>query len=192
MISFLLGLGNFGSRYAHTRHNVGFDVLDIVAGKLDCRRQPPDPLFDWATERSGDRPLILAWPTTYMNRSGRAAARILDEHDLSPEEMLVIVDDFNLPLGSLRFRPSGSDGGHNGLASLIDEIGSSGFPRLRLGIGPAPEDREIADWVLEPFSPSETEAAQKMLALAAEAVIFALRQPFEAAQQKYNIRTDPA
>ncbi len=192
MISLLLGLGNFGRTYAHTRHNVGFDVLDRVSDELNCRRQPPDPLYDWAIEKSGARPLILAWPTTYMNRSGLAARKIMQEHELAPSEMLAIVDDFNLPLGSLRFRRSGSDGGHNGLASMIEELGSTDFRRLRLGIGPPPEDYGISDWVLEPFTAAEMPAAEKMLALAAEAVIFALQQPFEAAMQKYNSKNDPA
>lgn len=135
MISLILGLGNIGKKYEGTRHNVGFEVIDHLAGRLNLTSMPREKEYDWAVARLGERELILAKPRTYMNLSGLAAAKLLEKHDLTPEQMLVIVDDFALPLGAVRIRGKGSDGGHNGLESLIEELGTQAFPRIRLGIG---------------------------------------------------------
>ena len=186
MISQVIGLGNIGKRYENTRHNLGFEVLHLVRDRLDAELKPETATFFRAEKTLGDRNIILAWPTTYMNRSGRAAKALLQENDCPPSEMLVVVDDFNLPLGRIRFRREGSDGGHNGLASLIEELGTENFPRLRLGIGPVPENESPVDFVLERFSSKEAKMAKKMIAIAAEAVIFAIHNRFEEAMSKYN------
>ncbi|PWB75112.1 hypothetical protein C3F09_03005, partial [candidate division GN15 bacterium] len=107
--------------------------------------------------------LILAWPRTYVNCSGDAAIKLLEDNGIRPSEMLALVDDFNLPLGALRFRSGGSDGGHNGLASLIETLGTEDFPRLRMGIGPVDKSTDIVDFVLSKFTASERKSADTML-----------------------------
>lgn len=186
MISLVIGLGNIGRRYEKTRHNLGFEVLDRVEKELGAGRRTETATCFRSEKRLGERNIILAWPTTYMNLSGLAALNLIEEYQRPLSEMLAVVDDFNLPLGRIRFRRGGSDGGHNGLASLIEELGSGDFPRLRLGIGPAPENESTIDFVLEKFSSKEENTAKKMIAIAAEAVIFAIHNRFEEAMSKYN------
>ncbi|MBN1213659.1 MAG: aminoacyl-tRNA hydrolase [candidate division Zixibacteria bacterium] len=186
MISLVLGLGNIGRRYEKTRHNLGFRVLDLVCEKLEAHRKPAVSDYDWAEKTLNQRRIILARPKTYMNLSGLAARALLRLNHLEPEEMLVVVDDFNLPLGRLRFRPTGSDGGHNGLESIIGELQTENFPRLRLGIGPVTGNRDAVDFVLGKFTAEEADSVKKMIASAAEAVIFALHNRFEEAMSKYN------
>ena len=187
MISLVLGLGNIGEKYAGTRHNVGFEVLYRVEKTLNAKPKRSTRDYDWAVAKQDDRKIILARPKTYMNLSGIAAEALLQRNDLSPSEMLVVVDDFALPLGTLRFRLKGSDGGHNGLASLIETLGTEQFPRLRLGIGPLPEGvEESAEFVLSPFEKNEEEPARKMIETAAEAVVFAIDNRLELAMSRYN------
>ncbi len=191
MISLAVGLGNIGERYAGTRHNVGFEALDLVASQLKARSLPDADHYRIARiEKSRrielERDLTLAQPTTLMNRSGLAVAHLLESLGLEPTEMLIIVDDFNLPLGSLRFRPSGADGGHNGLASIAEHIGTEQFPRLRVGIGPLADIESHSEFVLSRFLAEELPSVKKMLAKAAEAVIFAFCHRFEEAMSKYN------
>jgi len=186
MISLVIGLGNIGKRYENTRHNLGFEVLHLVREGLEAVLRPETATSYRAEKTLGERKIILAWPTTYMNESGRAARALLQENYRQPSEMLVVVDDYNLPLGRIRFRRGGSDGGHNGLTSLIEELGTENFPRLRLGIGPVPENESSVDFVLEKFSPKEDKMAKIMIAIAAEAVIFAIHNRFEEAMSKYN------
>lgn len=186
MISLIVGLGNIGRRYRGTRHNVGFDVLDRTATMLKAPKPVSTP-FDERTEVSrNDRRIVLAWPTTYMNLSGQAVEALLQLYSLSPREMLVVVDDFALTLGRLRLRKTGSDGGHNGLASIIETIGTESFPRLRLGIGPAPDGVDPADFVLAPFEKSESEAVSAMIGTAAEAVVFTIDHRFDEAMSTFN------
>ena len=186
MISLVLGLGNIGADYAETRHNVGFEVLFRVEEALKAERRPSTVTYDWATARCGEREILLAWPRTYMNRSGMAAEALLQQANLSPSEMLVVVDDRYLPLGSLRFRRQGSDGGHNGLWSLIETLRTQQFPRLRLGIGPKPDGVSTVDFVLQRFAENEIEPARTMIATAAEAVVFAIDHRLELAMSTYN------
>ncbi|HQL25241.1 MAG TPA: aminoacyl-tRNA hydrolase, partial [candidate division Zixibacteria bacterium] len=131
MISLVVGLGNIGRRYAGTRHNLGFEVLDRAAAALGAPRATRTGLDERTVCRRGDRTIVLAWPRTYMNRSGDAVAALLQDYGLRPAEVLVVVDDFNLPLGRVRLRTGGSDGGHNGLASIIATLETQRFPRLR-------------------------------------------------------------
>lgn len=188
MISLVLGLGNIGRRFEKTRHNVGFEVLNLVFEKLEARRQKPAREYEWAVKALASRNIILAWPKTHMNQSGLAAQALLHRENLEPADMLVVVDDFNLPLGRLRFREEGSDGGHNGLESLITVLGTRAFPRLRLGIGPYPPgELDSTAFVLSKFGRGEAATVKKMVAFAAEAVIFALHNRLEEAMSKYNI-----
>lgn len=185
-ISLIVGLGNMGRRYEGTRHNAGFAVLDHLVERL---RVPGAQWtrFDCRIEfrRSGRR-MVMAWPRTYMNRSGEAVEALLQDYTLTPSEMVVVVDDFNLPLGRLRLRKEGSEGGHNGLASIIETIGTEEFPRIRLGIGPAPEGVDPADFVLAPFDESERETVQAMIETAGDAVIHSIDHRFDEAMNIFN------
>ncbi len=185
-ITLILGLGNIGSRYDGTRHNIGFDVLDRIAESHRAGFRKADDLYDLCTITAGEHEVPLVKPRTYVNRSGWAAEDLLQRYDLMPEQMLVVVDDFALPLGRLRFRSSGSDGGHNGLLSMIETLGTTSFPRLRLGIGPAPEGIDPADFVLARFAPDELEAKEAMIRAAAEAVVFTIDHRFDEAMSTYN------
>ena len=155
MIQLVIVLGNIWQKYVGTRHNVGFEVVNRVAVKSNAAPLPSRPNFESATvslsEADDSAQLILALPTTSMNLSGLAVEELLGELSLSPQHMLVVVDDINLPLGSLRFRMGGSDGGHNGLASIIERLETEDFPRLRLGIGPPTDKEDVADFVLRRF-----------------------------------------
>jgi PTH1 family peptidyl-tRNA hydrolase len=186
MISLVLGLGNIGKKYAGTRHNVGFDVVTRVADKLGAQMQPRRSEYDWTVADVAERKIVLAWPRTYMNLSGEAASMLVADLEISPQQMLVVVDDFNLPLGAIRVRPKGSDGGHNGLISLIEELGTSDFPRVRLGIGPLPENEEVIDFVLGKFTPAERKRTDDMIVMAADAVLFALDHRLDETMSKFN------
>jgi PTH1 family peptidyl-tRNA hydrolase len=186
----ILGLGNIGEEYAGTRHNIGFDVLDLIAAD-NFIFEKSYRLVKTAVSKNGER-IVLGWPQTYMNRSGKAAKYLLEREQIDIDKLLVVVDDFALPIGSLRFRPSGSDGGHNGLASLSEELGTTDYARLRLGIGPLPEGKDVADFVLSPFSRNELEIKKKMVQTAAKAVIFASVHGVANAMNKYNRIVNPA
>ncbi len=186
----ILGLGNIGEEYTGTRHNIGFDVLDLIASE-NFIFEKQHRLVKTAVSKTGDR-VLLGWPQTYMNRSGKAAKYLLEREKIPLSKLLVVVDDFALPIGSLRFRPSGSDGGHNGLASLSEELGTTDYARLRLGIGPLPEGEDVADFVLSRFSRNELEIQKKMVQTAAEAVIFASVHGVQSAMNKYNRIINPA
>jgi PTH1 family peptidyl-tRNA hydrolase len=190
-LSLIVGLGNIGPEYAGTRHNVSFEVVGRVAQALKARRLPSRPSFEAAeadlvgSDGVSCR-LVLAVPTTYMNRSGLAVLELLEELALTPQELLVVVDDVDLPLGALRIRPSGSDGGHNGLYSIIEQLQTEDFPRLRLGIGRPPDNQDTAEYVLSRFRPEEANEVERMVAFAAEAVIFAVTHRLEEAMLQFN------
>jgi len=157
----VVGLGNPGREYAPTRHNVGFRVVDALAGEgRSFERRGP---YFFHGSRIAGRRVVLAKPAIFMNRSGAAVAALLGDFNLAPADVLVVSDDANLPLGRLRVRPRGSDGGQKGLASIIRAIGSEEFSRLRLGIGPPPEGKDLADYVLEPFLEEEKGSVAAMI-----------------------------
>ena len=188
-IALVLGLGNIGPKYVNTRHNLGFEVVAAVARELEATPLPSRPNYESvlvSPDESRPDPLILALPTTLMNRSGWAAADLLDEMTLEPLRMLVVSDDVNLPLGALRFRAGGSNGGHNGLASITEQLRTEEFPRLRLGIGPAVDKEDMAAFVLSRFSEKELPEVERMVAKAAKAVIFAVTHRLEKAMSQFN------
>ena len=187
-ISFLYGLGNPGPDFQGTRHNIGFEALDLLARRNDARwRSVPGPAlesgFDVGTKR-----VILLKPRVFMNLSGKLLARI---ESVDPASLLVICDDINLPLGMLRFREGGGSGGHRGLDSIIEHLGTEDFARLRMGVGAPPTGEEWSDYVLEPFMSDELEEARKMVETSSDAVETLLRQGLPAAMQKYNKRVPP-
>ena len=185
-IALVVGLGNVGRKYEGTRHNVGFDVLDLVACRSRAAALPETDRYRLARASRDDTEFVLAWPTTFMNLSGKAVRELLTRFALAPEQMLVVVDDFALPLGRIRLRKSGSDGGHNGLASITEDIGTRDFPRMRLGIGPAPADTDPAEFVLGQFDAAEQERREDMTATAADAVLHSITHRFDETMNIYN------
>lgn len=182
----VVGLGNPGREYAPTRHNLGFWVLDRLARTLRIR------VARWAHgglcgegEVGGEKVALLK-PQTFMNRSGLSVASAADRYALTPTDILVIHDDLDLELGRLRLRPQGGPGGHNGVRSVIESLGTEAFPRLRIGIGRPPEGWEAATFVLNPFEPEEKAIVDRTVALAAEAAETFLREGLEAAMNRYN------
>lgn len=187
----MLGLGNPGEQYRRTRHNFGFLVTDALAQASGVRfRTGPGPSLIGPFTAGGNRG-ILAQPRTWMNRSGIAARAILDRFGgPPPERLLVVTDDLDLPLGRMRIRSAGGAGGHNGLRSLIEELGTDAFPRLRLGIGrPDGDDREdVVDYVLEPFEEEEGAVVADVVERAAQGVRVILEKGIDAAMSRFNAR----
>lgn len=182
------GLGNPGPAYAATRHNAGFRVVDEVCRILRCRlHDGPGPARIGRQVRENVE-LVLLQPLTYMNASGTAVAVWLEREGIPLTHMLAVVDDLALPLGRLRLRPRGSDGGHNGLRSLMDVLGTEEFPRLRCGIRPdsPPPAEELADFVLSPFQQSERDLVDTMIQRAAEAALVCAAQGVAAAMNRFN------
>jgi PTH1 family peptidyl-tRNA hydrolase len=181
----VLGIGNPGPEYEGTRHNAGFLVLDLVARRLGLNfrrleRRGPDGeerfggkvralVAEGGPTAGGDDGFLLVKPQTFVNLTGDVAGPLLSAFGLAPDSLFVVVDDLNLPLGRIRIRPSGSSGGHNGLKSIEQALGSQEWPRLRLGIG-APLDVSAVEHVLTHFAPQEREVLARVLERAAEAV----------------------
>jgi len=190
-IKIVCGLGNPGESYEHTRHNLGYDIIDRLARQPGFSAVTAASVFDYRTAPGADGPIYLIRPTTYVNRSGIAVIRALEMFDADPDELFVISDDFDLHLGTIRIRKSGSSGGHNGLQSIIDEIGQSDFPRLRAGIGPLPAEtaghpERIPDFVLSRFRPDEDESVAEMISRAVEAVTLVIAGELDLAISRYN------
>jgi len=183
---FLLGLGNPGPRYAHTRHNLGFRVIDAMASSHGIARWSQRQTLVRAEFDIVSTRIVLAKPQTYMNLSGHAAAELRSDFGAEPGELLVAVDDIALPLGQLRLRIRGSDGGHNGLKSVIAELGTSEFPRLRMGVGPVPSDVDPAEFVLSPFPSEEALNADAMVVRAVQCVEAVVRVGFDRAMGVFN------
>jgi PTH1 family peptidyl-tRNA hydrolase len=182
----LVGLGNPGPRYAATRHNAGFRLLDRLARDLEAGPAEGGDGLRARRAELGGAELLLVWPLTYMNRSGEALAGLPEAEETGCERHLVLLDDVALPFGTLRFRAGGSAGGHNGLQSVLDHFGSDRVPRLRLGVGPGDPDRDLAEFVLEPFSEEEERAMDAWLGRASEAVRVFLTEGPEEAMTRYN------
>ena len=193
VIKLVVGLGNPGREYELTRHNVGFMTIDKLlagfpAGRFEESSTAQSRLF---TGRLRGKTLFLQMPQTYMNLSGKAVAVFARRNQIIPEEILVISDDLDLPLGRMRLRSGGSDGGHNGLKSIIAELGSAAFKRLRLGIGHQ-DSGTTADHVLGSFTAEENAVLQQVLVRAAEAVNCVLSAGMSCAMNKYNAKPQQA
>ena len=186
----MLGLGNPGAEYAHTRHNVGFDVVDKLAGRHRFRLNLHRDHVHCGLGTIASTPVLLAKPMTYMNRSGEAARALLARYPLETPRLLVIVDDVALPPGRIRIRPSGSDGGHNGLSSIIASLGTQGFPRVRVGIG-SPPPGQMVEYVLSRFSPQEREMVDDAIHRAADAVEAILTEGVQTAMNRFNASSAP-
>jgi PTH1 family peptidyl-tRNA hydrolase len=182
----VVGLGNPGARYARTRHNAGFRVIEILRPMLSAREVPPVPDAEVFIGRSAAGDVLLVKPLAWMNRSGPVVVRVLREHGLEPGDLLVVSDDVNLPLGKLRFRLGGGPGGHNGLASIVEALGCEEFARLRIGVGFEGLAGDLTDFVLGPFDADEEEVAQASFERAAEAVVTFLVHGPEKAMNDFN------
>ncbi len=180
----IVGLGNPGLKYAGTRHNVGFDVIDYLAAAPGCT--PFREKFEAfvAEMKEGDETVLLVKPLTFMNLSGRAVRAIADFYKVPVESLLVVCDDLNLPLGKLRIRTKGSHGGQNGLRNIQEQLGTDAYTRLRLGVGQPAFD--AVDHVLSKFKPGERAAVEDAIAIAAQAAVLWVRQGAEAAMNKFN------
>ncbi len=192
----IVGLGNPGPKYDRTRHNVGFEIVNLLAQRWQIPLAEQKKFQGIVGEgiRSGNRKIRLLKPQTYMNNSGQSIRAVVDWYKLPPESVLVIYDEMDLPVGKLRMRLSGSAGGHNGMKSAIAHLGSQAFPRLRIGIGSARDeerDRDTISHVLGKFSPQEGVMIAEVIQLAADAVELSLRQGVEKAMSLYNNRSVP-
>lgn len=192
----VIGLGNPGAKYARTRHNAGFDIVEILSSQLRIRLHKlryraliGEGVFE-------EKKVVLAQPQTFMNLSGESVSLLLKWYKPSLSNVIVVYDDIDLPPGTIRVRPSGSSGTHNGMRSVISEIGETEFPRVRVGIGGPPPGFELADWVVSHY---ETEQARKTafdsFISAADAVCMIIRDSVEASMRAHNqnktIKKDP-
>ncbi len=180
----VMGLGNPGPKYAPTRHNVGFRCIDLLADRAGVNLNDRRKHADLGRGTLGGVQVVLAKPRTFMNASGLAARYLLDRFGTSPDRMLVVVDDLDLPVGKIRMRGSGSSGGHRGLDSISAEARTGAYPRLRIGIG-RPDTGAIAH-VLGGFAPDEEEALAEALSRAADAVEMWAEQGVDAAMNRFN------
>jgi PTH1 family peptidyl-tRNA hydrolase len=183
----VVGLGNPGKEYENTRHNAGFRALDILAEKLSCRvdKLKYQGLYGQTTYRG--KKLLLLKPQTYMNLSGRSVLQLSAFFRVPPKNIIVLFDDISLPPGRLRVRGEGSAGGHNGIKSIIQELGSQEFPRVKIGVGAKPHpDFDLADWVLSHFTAQENQALQPALERAAEAALAIMDHGIYETANRYN------
>lgn len=185
----LVGLGNPGRQYENTRHNVGFMTMSRLAGKLgeSFSKVESKALITKCTFQ-GQR-LILAKPQTFMNLSGRAVSSLMRYYKVDSTNLLVVCDDVDLPLGALRLRPGGGSAGQKGMQSIVEQLGTEDFPRLRIGIGRPPGRMDAADYVLQDFKRDELEPMNIVLDTAAEAILVFVTDGVEKAMNLYNTRT---
>lgn len=186
----IVGLGNPGRQYEDTRHNIGFMLLDRLASSSGATFQS-SPKWQSHIAKLPDGGTLLLKPQTFMNLSGRALHQVMAFHKWKPEQILVVYDDAALPLGTLRFREKGSAGGHNGIKSILQHLGTDAFPRLKIGIGNS-HPGEMVGHVLGKFMPDERPLLENTLATALEAVQLARSQGIATAANRYHTRSNPS
>lgn len=182
----IAGLGNPGKEYTNTRHNAGYMAVEHLAEKFNIKLNKLKFNSVYGDMTLNGEKVMLVKPVTYMNRSGIAISEIMNFYKIPSENLVVIYDDIDLPLGSLRIRPGGSPGTHNGMKSITSSIGNN-FPRIRIGIG-RDEDMDLADYVLERFSSSERDLINPIIEKAALAALEIIEKDIDTAMQKYNIK----
>ena len=183
----IIGLGNPGKEYHRTRHNVGFDVIDVLSEKLGIALTKIDMHGLIGEGFVGGEKVILVKPQTYMNLSGQCVTELISWYKAPMENVMVIYDDIDLPLGKLRIRKSGSAGTHNGMRSILAQYGRQDFPRMRVGVGAKPEGWDLADWVLSHYATQEEQKTQfDAFMRAADAALMIARDGVEKAMQSYN------
>jgi PTH1 family peptidyl-tRNA hydrolase len=182
----IVGLGNPGRRFKEDRHNIGFLVIDLLLKRLDLaitRSQQNALLTDG---KIAGHKVYMAKPQTFMNNVGRAVVPLARYYRIPLEHLLIIFDDLDLPIGTIRIRPQGGSGGHRGMQSIIEELDSEAFPRMRLGIGRPPGQMDPADYVLKPFAKDELEVIEITLEVAIEAITVFIRDGIDMAMTRYN------
>ena len=186
IMKLIAGLGNIGPKYTFTRHNVGFMLADSIAlnNNLDFRENSRLKCF-MTNLRNGIDDYLIIKPTTFMNLSGEAVRAVMDYYKIPVEDVLIVYDDLSLNLGKIRFRANGSDGGHNGIKSIIQHLGTKDFARLKIGIGPQPSlPSEV--FVLQNFSKEELEKLKETLSFAKNGIECYFKEGIAVAQNKYN------
>jgi PTH1 family peptidyl-tRNA hydrolase len=183
----VVGLGNPGERYRRTRHNAGFMVVDALAGRFGAAGLATGDAW-LAPIRVGESSVLLVKPLSFMNGSGVPVARLLAEREASPADLVVVVDDVALDLGTVRVRERGGHGGHNGLRSLVDVLGTEEFARVRVGVRRGEPGEDLAEYVLAEFPPEESLVVQEAVGLAADAVECLLEEGAQAAMNRFNGR----
>lgn len=187
----IVGLGNPGKQYAHTRHNVGFDTIDILADKYGISVDSKKHKALYGKGIIEGQRVVLAKPQTYMNLSGESVRELVDFYKIDPEEELIVIyDDISLEPGQLRIRGKGSAGGHNGIKSIISHLGSQVFPRVKVGVGEKPKGYDLADYVLGHFSKAERAEVEDAFSRAADAVVCMMNDGMEHAMNRYNRKTE--
>jgi PTH1 family peptidyl-tRNA hydrolase len=180
-------LGNPGKDYTHTRHNAGYRALDVLAQKLNCKVDKSKFQGLYGQTKIGGEKLYLLKPLTYMNLSGQSVLQLSAYFNIPPERIIVLFDDISLEPGRLRLRKDGSAGGHNGIKSIIAELGSQDFPRVKIGVGAKPHPEfDLADWVLSAFSAQEEKALQPALERAADAALAIVELGIPEASNRYG------
>jgi PTH1 family peptidyl-tRNA hydrolase len=184
----IIGLGNPARRYRGTRHNIGAEVVARLAERAGIDVTEEDGFAKVGRGVIGGARVLLAVPQTYVNVSGAAVRDLRRRHRVAPEDIFAVVDDLDLPVGRLRLRARGSAGGHNGLKSIIEALGTNEFPRLRVGVGRPPDGVDPAEFVLTRFSPGQRDELEAVLDRAAEVLEVAIREGVPAAMNRFNAR----
>ena len=183
----IVGLGNPGKEYERTRHNCGFRALDVLSDKLNCKIDKSKFQGLYGQANYNGKKLFLLKPMTYMNLSGRSVLQLSAYFNIPPQRIIVLFDDISLAPGRLRIRPDGSAGGHNGIKSIIAEVGSQTFPRVKIGVGSKPHpDADLADWVLSGFTPKEEKDLQSALDRATDAALCIIDRGVSEAANRFN------
>ena len=183
----IAGLGNPGKDYARSRHNCGFRAIDLLAEKLSCKIDKAKFQGLYGQTVYEGKKLLLLKPQTYMNLSGRSVLQLSAYFHIPPQRIIILFDDISLEPGRLRVRPDGSAGGHNGIKSIISELGSDGFPRVKIGVGSKPHpDADLADWVLSGFTAKEEADLKPALERAGEAALCIISQGTAQAANRFN------
>ena len=184
-IFLIIGLGNPGEKYAHTRHNAGFEVMDLLekqyAVKLRKKVLQPWAAAEWT---DGRKKIVLCKPLTFMNNSGIAVKKLMDRFGVPPEQVLILYDDIDLPPGKIRVRKNGGPGTHNGMRSIVKETGTDAFPRIRVGTGDRPAGQDLVSWVLGRPGPDEKPVMEAAFADAAECAAEWAEAGIDAAMRK--------
>jgi PTH1 family peptidyl-tRNA hydrolase len=188
----IVGLGNPGAEYDWTPHNVGFQAIDALAERASIRVTRPECRAHIGRGTVAGEEVILAKPQTYMNLSGVSVRMLLEKYEADPAEMIVLVDDVDLPWGTLRIRERGSAGTHNGLKSIIGSVGTQEFIRVRLGVGPEKVWGDLRDYVLHTMNKPEREAAAQVVADAVDAVEAILGEGISKAMNRFNRKAPPS
>lgn len=187
MMKLIVGLGNPGPEYQSTRHNIGWRVVDAFAGKFRIAFDQHEKNARTGRGRVAGGAVLVAKPLTFMNLSGDAVKGLVNAYEVALDDLLVVYDDIDLPLGKLRIRPSGSAGTHNGMRSIVESLGSDAFPRLRVGIrGEKSEEERLRDYVLDEFTPEEEKAVARAVERSVDALLLFVRGDLKRAMNEFN------